>query len=186
MVADRATHRTTAHDEPPVGEHDHPTMIDVNKLSKADIKALNEQLAKLTAERSQNRNIWKQTVLDMLTDMDEEGNFCNTTLDIWTALHADGLEDADPATTEVGKDRDRVLKKIQAFKQKLEKSTAVKIGDKEIDLTGLSFGYKATESKLTPRAYTPEKVVEWFTNPEHVAKLSDADVKRIMAAIQHR
>jgi len=156
-------------------------MIDINKLSKAQLKDLNAQITAMAVGRKQDRAVWTSTVTEMLLEKDESGNHVHTTVDIWGVLFKDGLETLNPAETKAGKERDSVLKKIQAYKQKQSKAT-----NKEgvlIHAEG-SLGYKATETSLTPRAYTPEKVTAWFANPENVSSVTKEQKKAILASLK--
>jgi len=156
-------------------------MIDINKLSKAQLKNLNAQITALAADRKQDRAVWTSTVKDMLLEKDESGSHVHTTVDIWGVLFKDGVETLNPVDVPPGKQRDSVLKKIQAYKQSLSKAT-----NKEGVLLHPegSLGYKATESSLTPRSYSPEKVAEWFKNAENVAGLSSEQKKAILASLK--
>jgi hypothetical protein len=155
--------------------------VDITKLTKDQLTALRKQLATIAAARRDNCKIWHDTVKAMLTDKDEDGKFRNTTRDIWTLLHKDGLEDNDPATTTDQKERDRVLKKIQAYKQKLEKETDE--AGNLVHADGM-FGYKATATALTPKQYKAENVVAWFKNPENVNSLTSEDVSEIIESLK--
>lgn len=155
--------------------------VDITKLTKDQLAALRKQLDEIAAMKRDSRKLWHNTVKDMLTDKDEDGKFRNTTQDIWALLHKDGLEEHDPVTTTDQKERDRVLKKIQAFKQKLEKET-----DESGNLVYPegTFGYKATATALTPRQYKAENVVAWFKNPENVNSLTSEDVAEIVESLK--
>jgi len=157
-------------------------MIDINKLSKAQLKDLNAQITAMAVGRKQDRAVWTSTVTEMLLEKDESGNHVHTTVDIWSILFRDGVETLNPVDVLPGKERDSVLKKIQAYKQKLAKSTDKATGNL-IHPTG-SLGYKATESSLTPRSYSPEKVTEWFTNADNVAGISLEQKKAILASLK--
>jgi hypothetical protein len=155
--------------------------VDITKLDKAQLAALKAQLDQLSKQKRDSRKLWADTVKQMLMDKDEAGAFRNTTADIWSLLFRDGLESLDPTTTTDQKQRDSVLKKIQAFKQKLEKET-----DETGNLVHAegTFGYKATATALQPRQYKPENVVAWFANPENVNALTAEDVGHIITSLK--
>lgn len=155
--------------------------LDITRLDKTQLAALKAQLDQMAKQKRDSRKLWADTVKQMLMDKTEDGAFRNTTSDIWALLHRDGLESLDPATTTDQKQRDSVLKKIQAFKQKLEKET-----DESGNLVHPegTFGYKATATALQPRQYKAENVVAWFANPENVNSLTSEDVSEIITALK--
>jgi hypothetical protein len=104
--------------------------IDITTLTKEQLKAITDQLKTVKAEAKTNRDAWKEKVDSMLKPTDD-GEFLHTTADIWLELHLARLEDSDPRETHDKENRDRVLKKIQARKQKLKKD-------------GMNVGYKPT------------------------------------------
>tara|TARA_R110002124_G_scaffold181870_1_gene349284 strand:- start:310 stop:720 length:411 start_codon:yes stop_codon:yes gene_type:complete len=91
------------------------TDIDITTLTAAQLKQITIQLKAVKAESSGKRKEW-QTLLD--TMLDEK---THTTAAIWQAGFEAGHVDEDPSST-TGKDRDRVLKRIQARYQKRSKA----------------------------------------------------------------
>lgn len=119
------------------------TDIDITKLTPEQLKQINVQLKAVKAESSSKRKEW-QTLLDSM--LDEK---THTTAAIWEAGFAKGLVEEDPSTTK-GKDRDRVLKRIQARYQKRSKA-----GDDVGVVRTITVGQKAI---------CLETVLEWCVN----------------------
>lgn len=155
--------------------------LDITRLDKTQLAAFKKQLDDIAKQKRDSRKLWADTVKQMLMDKDEAGAFRNTTADIWSLLFRDGLESLDPATTTDQKQRDSVLKKIQAFKQKLEKET-----DESGNLVHPegTFGYKATATALQPRQYKAENVVAWFANQDNLIQLNQHDIEALEEAIK--
>lgn len=93
--------------------------IDITTLTPEQLASITKQLKAVKAETKTNREAWQAEVDRMLQP--EEGLFVHTTADIWLSLHLAKLEPLDPRETHDKDERDRVLKKIQARKQKLQK-----------------------------------------------------------------
>lgn len=133
----------------------HTTDIDITALTPAQLKAIQAQLKAVRTEASEARKAWQTTVDAMLAEK------THTTLAIWEKLHSDKLVDEDPATT-TGKDRDRVLKRIQARCQKLKKA-----GEDVDTVRTIVVGRPAI---------TLESVLDWFATTataEEIEKLRE-------------
>ena len=123
------------------------THIDINDLTDEQLTQLRAAMKEQTKQKSTQWAAKRERVLSMLQETDENGEFLRTTADIWAVLYEEGLEPDSPQTTNQ-KIRDRVLKWIQADKQKAEKD-------------GLTVGYKPT-----PRegfGLTAERAIAFLT-----------------------
>jgi len=91
------------------------TDIDITKLTPEQLKQITTQLKAVKAEASSKRKEWQELLDRMLEEK------THTTAAIWQAGFDAGHVDEDPSNT-TGKDRDRVLKRIQARYQKRSKA----------------------------------------------------------------
>lgn len=126
--------------------------IDINALTKEQLKAVRDQLKAAAAERKAERGKWTEIVDAMLHAKDDGSEFSYTTVDIWTSLYEAGLEELDPAETDDQDQRDSVLKRIQARKQVLVKA-------------GHDVGYKAAP-KTAVTNYNFNNVIAWLKRTE--------------------
>jgi len=147
--------------------------IDLASLTPEQLSALQKQLKEKSKEvRGKHKE--RFTIIDqMLTEKDEEGKFKHTTRDILNVLVQEKL------VNDTGEKWDQVeIKKIQARKQFLEKSTGK---DGELLHPEGTFGYKA--STMMGFGATANSVAKFFEDATKVATLTGDQRNAILAAL---
>jgi hypothetical protein len=142
------------------------THINVSDLTPAQLKAIKAQL-KAQAKANGAQLEERRTIIDAMLQEQDDTGFKHTTADILAALQEAQLVE----TTLAKEDRAEWLKKIQTRKQDLEKKP---------EYAG-KVGYKASGHGFT---LTPDRIVDWLMDEVNAAKLTAADRKAIIKAMQ--
>jgi hypothetical protein len=138
----------------------------VSDLTPAQLKAIKAQL-KAQAKANGAQLEERRTIIDAMLQEQDDTGFKHTTADILAALQEAQLVE----TTLAKEDRAEWLKKIQTRKQDLEKKP---------EYAG-KVGYKASGHGFT---LTPDRIVDWLMDEVNAAKLTAADRKAIIKAMQ--
>lgn len=150
------------------------TTIDLSKLNDKEIMALRKQL--LNANRMDKSELEKRnTVIDGMLQVKENGEFKWTTRDILNELIKSKVVKADISKADQGE----WLKKIQTRKQLLEKQTNE---DGSLKHKPGTFGYKF--SGVFGNILTSDRIVDWMLDDDNVKKLSPADKAAILKALK--
>jgi predicted transcriptional regulator len=140
--------------------------INVSELTAAQLKAIKAQL-KAQAKANGAQLEQRRAIIDRMLQETDDSGFKHTTSDILAALQSAGLVEAAPSK----EDRAEWLKKIQTRKQDLERKP---------EYAG-KVGYKASAHGFT---LTPDRIVDWLMDEANTSKLTAADRKAIIKAMQ--
>ncbi len=154
-------------------------VIDLTKLSSAQLKALKDQLKEKSKEVVSERKQRFEVIDRMLQEKDEDGNFVHTTREI-----AEALAEARLTDTSAEDWHSEEIKKIQARKQFLEKKTDEK---GELVYPEGTFGYKKSATGGGGLGFSASKVkietILAFFKSDRVSELSEEQKAEIVAKL---
>lgn len=147
-------------------------MLDISKLTPAQIQALQKQLKLERKAQLGDHSQWVTIVDAMLHETDGDG-FKWTTADILAAVQAKAIV----STTLDAEQRNMQIKRIQTRKQLLEKKKDDK-GNAQHKV-----GYKPSTNSFGPMDAT--KIVAWLSVPANQEAITVKQAEAIHAAIKH-
>jgi ribosomal protein L10 len=154
-------------------------VLDLTKLSSAQLKALRDQLKEKSKETVNSRKQRFELIDKLLSEKDEDGNFLHTTREI-----AEALAEAQLTDTTQEDWHSEEIKKIQARKQFLEKKTDEK---GELVHPEGTFGYKKTATGGGGLGFSASKVkletILAFFKSDRVAELNDEQKAEIISKL---
>jgi len=148
--------------------------INLDELSPEQLQALQKQMKARKQEVNSKRGERFGIIDGMLVERDAENNFIHTTRDILNKLAENGLVDQTPEKWDQNE-----IKKIQARKQFLEKSTGK---DGKLVHPEGTFGYK--QSAGMGFVITPTRVETFFDDKDKVKQLTADQRRKILKALK--